>query len=277
MKHLLSCLLIFQCLFCISGLKAQSDGDHATRSLDFKLGYRHSKILDQNTSKSVYLANQPTIGIGWKKDHPQWYTATYLELGRGPLSAEKYPDRQIVFLEEDIYDKLTTTDVAVRGNVTRIKMSYEYLRKLNPGNKFSTYAGAQLSEEANYAQGFVTPGLMNIVSVSPALKINYLGWARSYLHLGITIPIASLVTRSAYHNSVSLPETKKLGGFFKNGTAFESLNQHRDISIYVACYRHLKGNLSGGFEYSFRSLNNRSPRMLGRIDQEFNLTLRYIR
>ena len=264
-------------LTSLNRLHAQGDINLPGQALGLTIGYRLSTILDQNTSRLVYKSSQTKLGLSWQKNNDKYYYSGRVEVVRGNLTARKYPDRSITFLEEDVHDNLTETEVPMSGNLSTIGISLAYLRNLNPGHKLSPFVGAQLSEEANYSQGFVTPGLMNSISFAPAIDVQYRASEKSYLYLGITIPIASVITRSAYHNSVSLPEAKKLAGFWKNGTQFESMESHREMNIRAGYGLQIGKKMYGGLEYTFRSLNNRSPRILGRLDHEVNLTFRYLK
>lgn len=277
MRTLFTIFISIAILTSLNRLNAQGDINPLDQALGLTIGYRFSTILDQNTSRLVYKSSQPRLGLSWQKNNDKYYYSGRIEAGRGNLGAKKYPDRSITFLEEDVYDHLTISEVPMRGTLTTVNMSFAYLRNLKPGQKLSTFVGGQLNEEVNYAQGFVTPGLMNSISFAPAINIQYRTLEKSYLYLGITIPIASVITRSAYYNSVSLPETKKLAGFFKNGTQFESLKSHREINIRAGYGLQISKKMYGSLEYSFRSLNNRSPRILSRLDHELNLTFRYLK
>ena len=247
------------------------------RFLDFRIGYKISSIHDQNTSHLIYRANLPMFSARLVREGSRGIFSGLIACGRGPLYPRQFPDRTILFGEQDINDHLITTPVSMQGKLSVLRYSMEYLRNLNSSDGFKTYLGGRLTEEIAYSEGFVTPGLMNTLSFAPAFETQYIGLNRSFLSIGLAIPIVALNSRSAYHNSVSLPETKKLRGFFKNGTNLLSLSQHLDINIYARYFQKIGDHIFGGVEYHFSSLINKVPRTLNKIDHEFNLTFRLTR
>lgn len=271
---LLNCLLfwILQHQVIAQGVDAGS----RSKFLDLGLGYKITSILDRNTSHLVYASNNPLLKVRLTGIHSHGLVRGQITAGRGQLFSRDFPNRTITFSEEDVHDQIKNVEVPMRGNLSFLRCSMEYLRKVQTSGNFVTYVGGRLQEEVNFSQGFVTPGLMNSFSLAPSLETQFTG-QQSFFSIGISIPLIAFITRSAYHNSVSLPEIKRFNGFWKNGTSFQSISDHREINIYARYFQSINKRLSGGIEYNFSSLRNKIPRDLSKVDHEFNITLRIIK
>jgi hypothetical protein len=253
------------------------DDDRSGKSFGIRLGFKQISLLDRNTSSLIYRASVPVLGFEFRKTKGSGYFLADIQSGRGAFFPKKYPDRQINFLEEDVSGEVKSVMVPMRGTTSIAHLKLGYLHRVNHGENADWYLGAIMSDEMSYQQGFVTPGLMNIASASPITEVRIHPGNRTFVNLSVAIPIASLTTRSAYHNSVSLPTTKKFAGFWANGTRFESLSQHRQINISASVYRHLGDHFQAGFQYQFAALKNQYPRVLKKMENEFSLTLRFIK
>ena len=110
-------------LTSLNRLHAQGDINLPGQALGLTIGYRLSTILDQNTSRLVYKSSQTKLGLSWQKNNDKYYYSGRVEVVRGNLTARKYPDRSITFLEEDVHDNLTETEVPMSGNLSTIGIS----------------------------------------------------------------------------------------------------------------------------------------------------------
>jgi hypothetical protein len=253
------------------------DNDRSDKSFGIRLGFKQVSLLDRNTSSLIYRGSVPVLGFEFRKTKGSGYYLVDIQAGRGTFFPKKYPDRQINFLEEDVSGEVKSVMVPMRGKTSIAHLKLGYLHRVSHSENAEWYLGALMSDEMSYQQGFVTPGLMNVASASPMTEVRFHSGNRTFVNLSVAIPIASLTTRSAYHNSVSLPNTQKFAGFWANGTRFESLGQHRQINISASIYRNLGDHFQAGFQYQFAALKNQYPRELKKMENEFSLTLRFLK
>ena len=244
-------------------------------SFGFRLGWDQLTLLDRNASSLLYQGNLPAIGLDWDALSEKSILSLRFQAARGSFFAQDYRDRQVVFLQEDIYGHIDTISVPMRGTSTLGRFSLAWLRsfQVQPSWRFSI--GGVLSDEAYYQEGFVTPGLMNVASIGPALQFDYRSEQKFSASLQVRIPAIALVSRSAYHNSVSMPNSGKAEGFFAQGTQLESLNRHRQLSLSAALHRRLGERWRAGLAYEFDWVKNSLPRPLALSRHQLSLSFQY--
>jgi hypothetical protein len=252
--------------------------DFSTRRNAFglRLGFNRMAVLDQNTSSLVYRGNIPMLGFEYQAYEENGYLIGRLQLGHGSFASKSYPGRSISFLSQNVKGETDTVTVPMSGANTLGRLEFGYLQKINPGRQVEVAAGGIVSNELFYPQGFTMPGLMNVAALSPALQLSYLTDAKSFFSIGLTMPLVSAVSRSAYHNSVSLPGGSKAGGFFRQGTAVQGFNQHRQMKIAASWHYRVGSRWLAGLHYDFRALKNAKPRELSMTQHELSISMQYI-
>lgn len=245
------------------------------QTLGVRLGFNRLTMLDRNTSSLLYAGNIPMLGVNYQRQNENGVFHLKLQGGRGGFFAQNHPDRSIRFLEQDVYGHTDTITVPMRGNSTLARLELGYFRKIDAGEHLRWAAGGLVSNETFYQQGFITPGIMNVATVSPAVQMAWNGGGDYYLSVGIAAPIAALVSRSAYHNSVSLPDAGKIEGFFRQGTKVASLGTHQQVKFSAALHHKLGDRWLAGLEYDFRLLKNTYPRPLSIMQHEVGMSFQF--
>lgn len=274
-------MLILMVAACAGQAIAQGQGfgpDFSTRrnALGLRLGFNRMAVLDQNTSSLVYRGNIPMVGLEYQAYEENGYLIARLQLGHGSFSSKSYPGRTISFLSQNVRGEIDSVNVPMSGTNTLARLEFGYLQKINPGNQLELAAGGIASNELFYPQGFTMPGLMNVAALSPAVQLSYLTDAKSFFSIGFTVPLVSAVSRSAYHNSVSLPSGSKVGGFFKQGSTVQGFNQHRQMKIAAVWHYRVGSRWLAGLHYDFRALRNAKPRELNAVQHELSISMQYL-
>lgn len=245
------------------------------QTLGVRLGFNRLTMLDRNTSGLLYGGTIPMLGVNYQRQSEKGVFHMKLQGGRGGLFAQNYPDRSIRFLEQDVYGHTDTITVPMRGNSALARFELGYFRQIDTGNHLRWAAGGLVANETFYQQGFVTPGIMNTATVSPAVQMAWNGGNGYFLSVGISVPVAALVSRSTYHNSVSLPEAGKIEGFFRQGTKVASLGTHRQVKFSAALHHKLGDRWLAGLEYDLRLLKNTYPRPLSIMQHEVGMSFQF--
>lgn len=272
-------LLFFSLLLLFIGqeISAQEFPSFSTHrnALGLRVGLNHLAMLDRNSSSLIYQGNLPVFGIDYQAFEENSYLTARLKAGRGSFYSKTYPNRTITFKSENIYGEVDTVSVPMRGTSTLGKFELGYLRKLNPKSQMEWAAGGLLSNEAYYQEGFTTPGLMNVASFSPAIQATW--WESNYfLSVNVSVPLVALVSRSAWHNSVSQPNGKKLKGFLQQGTELETWEKHRQVRFSAALQRKMGDRWLAGLHYDFLAAKNSTPKELRLSQHEFSMSMQFI-
>ena len=245
-------------------------------ALGLRLGFNRLNLLDRNSSALIYRGNIPMVGIEYQTYGENGYFIANLQAGNGSFFTKNHPGRTIYFMSQDVHGHVDTVAVPVRGSSTLSRLELGYLRKLNPGSDLEVAAGGMFSDEFYYQQGFVTPGLMNVAAISPALRMSWMNDSRYFVSVGISVPLVAAVSRSAWHNSVSQPGGSKAGGFFKQGTRVEDYSGHRQVRFTASVHRKLGNRWLAGLNYDLRTLKNSSPRELRATQHELSMSMQYV-
>lgn len=268
-------LLATGCLTAQTGVETGTSARHQV--LSFKLGLNQLKVLDRNTSSLVYTGRLPSLGIGYEGLENHNRLSGDLQISRGSFFAEAFPERFIRFRNEDIYGHVDSVLVSTRGTNTTARLSLAYSRQIQSSGKVRYDLGAKVADDLYYPQGFVQPGLMNVVSLSPLAQMEYLAGTRSFFTVGVSIPLLALVSRSTYSNTVSQPHDNRIIGFLDQGTRWTSIGSHRQIDLTATVHQRLGSRWRGGLHYNFRLLKDNYPRDLTLTKNELALSLQIVR
>ena len=252
----------------------QATGHGHTVSLS--LGINRLQLQDAHLSDLIYRGSLPTIGLQYRYLGERGYFTGSLRGGRGAFFPVRYPDRSITFITEDVYGNVDSVRVPMRGTSTPVRIELGYLRRLNPGSPVEYAAGAIVSEEAYYQQGFVTPGLLNVASLRPVVETHWRGGGSVLASVSVSIPLVALVSRSNYEMTVSEPGGNKIGGFLSQGTTLTGPgNGHRQVRLSASLGYRIGPRLASVAHYDLGVIKNRHPQPLALREQALSLSLQY--
>lgn len=247
------------------------------RVFGVQLGINHLRVLDRNTSSLVYTGYLPGVQLHYEGLKNGNRIRAQFRVNRGAFYAEAYPNRTIAFRTEDVYGKIDSVLVPVRGTNTLLGLSLAYSRQIPVTEQLNLDLGAELADDLYYPQGFVQPGLMNMMTLGPHLQMSYAPKNRHLFTVGISVPLVALVSRSNYNNTVSQPHDPRVVGFFDKGTRWDSLGEHRQIDLLLGYQWQMGHQLNSGLHYRYRILKNESPRDLTIQQNELALSIQFVR
>lgn len=195
--------LLWGCLLLLGTLHAQIKPSGS--ALGITLGYRFLSLRDEAASAASYRGNLPTFGLSWTNNTPGTLWEANLQGSYGKFYPKNFPTRDIIFLERKLDGSLDTIHVQANGTHLMLKADVGFYSKQNFNENAFWAVGARVSEALYYPQGFVSPGLANVASVSPQALAGIGNWDKGMLTVGVVIPIANIVTRMPYHQSISQP------------------------------------------------------------------------
>ncbi|MFN7116309.1 MAG: hypothetical protein ACK4TA_05880 [Saprospiraceae bacterium] len=266
--------LLGACLLLFGTLSAQipSSGN----SFGFTLGYRQLTLRDQASSALTYRGNLPTLGLNWTRHTSQQIWEANLQGSYGKFFPQSAPSRMVIFLERNLDGSIDTVRVQATGSHLMLKGDVGFYHKQDFNHHSDAFwaVGARVSEELYYPQGFVSPGLTNVAAVSPQVLAGVGNFDKGLFTIGIVVPIAAVVTRLPYHQTVSKPEgPSATRSFFKYHTAVRTLNKHQEVKFRLGYQYQLGNHLSGGFFYEYAWLRDSDPRPLLMRTSTFAATL----
>lgn len=267
--------LLWGCLLLMGALHAQQITP-SSNVFGVTLGWRQLTLRDEAASAVTYRGNLPTFGLNWTNNASNALWEANLQGSYGKFFPKDFPNREVIFLDRKLDGSIDTVRVQANGTNLMIKGDFGFYKKqsLNRDDDSFWAYGARVSEELYYPQGFVTPGLNNVVSLSPQVLAGIGRANKGMFTLGIVVPIASLVTRLPYNQTVSQPEgPSATKSFFKYNTEFRSLNKHQEIKFRLGYQYRLSDHLVGGLHYEFSGLRDTEPRSLLIRSNTFAATL----
>lgn len=256
--------LLWGCLLLLGALHAQQIAPSGS-AFGVTLGFRQLTLRDEAASAVTYRGNLPTFGLNWTNNTSNLLWEANLQSSYGKFFPKNFPDREIIFLDRNLDGSIDTVRVQANGTQLMLSGNFGFYKKqsLNRGDDSFWAYGARISEDLNYPQGFVSPGLNNVVSLSPQVLAGIGNPEKGMFTVGIVVPIASLVTRLPYNQTISQPDGPSAAkSFLKYNTEFRSLNKHREMKLRLGYQHRLSNRLIGGLHYEFSWMKDTDPRPL---------------
>jgi hypothetical protein len=258
-----SLALLWGCLLFGSTLHAQFAPSGGIFGIT--LGFQQFTMRDEAATALAYKGNFPTLGLHWTNNAPNFLWEANLQGSYGKFAPENFPSRNLIFLERKLDGSIDTVLVQANGTHLMLKGDFGFYKKQSFGRSEDAFwaTGLRVSEEVYYPQGFVSPGLSSVASLAPQAMVGFGNAEKGMFTMGIVIPIASLVTRLPYHQTVSQPEASSgTKSFFNYNTEIRSVNKHQEIKFRAGYQYRLSNHLIGGLHYEFAWLKDTDPRPL---------------
>jgi hypothetical protein len=188
--------------------------------IGISIGIGTVTFREKNTSPLVYRSRPPGLRLFYQLETNNTIITADLELKAGPMRPKRFPDRTLVFEEEDYKGNKQIKKFPVRGSFlgARVSVGGYYKIRSTQLSTFKTAAGIRFSNQMAYPQGWTTTGVFNALSIAPAAIVQHEINEDHRLASGLSVPVLTRLTRIPYHGSISYPNTGTTGGFFRNPT-----------------------------------------------------------
>lgn len=245
-------------------------------TLRLDLGWSRHAVLDRRATDLTYIGHTPTLGLGWELRRGGNIFSVRLRGGGGPYYAKQYHHREFDLVVSDLHGT-ETLHADARGLAFTGSFAFTYLRRLlRPEARRPGLAlGATLSDDFFYPQGFLTPGLMHVAALSPALALEQPLGGRGLLTVGVRMPVLAVVSRMPYHGTVSRPDRGLVGGFVSQGTEVESLGRFRQVQLSLALQHRLGRRWIGGLAYEATYTHDAAPAPLRSMQHSLHLSIAF--
>jgi len=227
------------------------------------------KMRDQQVSPMMYVANLNGLRISYGRITPrnQWIADT--KFGLADFISPSLGIRQFKF-SDDQQEPMYLVPTLYRGELT-----LTYRRLLNKKSHFSSWAGVQVQETANYADGVaMTTWVMNTLAVNFNYQAQFHLHNRHTILADISLPVISIVSRLPYSNAVSRPEISNTRAFLKN-SSFETINHFMNPQLNIAYRFHASRRVSLQASYRYSWLRFPEPQIIRSASHTGNLSIIY--
>jgi hypothetical protein len=246
--------------------------------LGLAIGLGSVRWLDQNSSPLDYISKPKNVRLFYSLENRSMLVTVDLDVKMGGTRAKYLPGRTVYFQEENYKGKKEDKKFPVGGSFLAGKLSVGAFYKIDDtsSSKIAVAAGVKLSNEMFYPQGWVSSGLFNAISFSPAVYAQHTIDPEQAIVGTFSLPVATYLSRLSYHNTVSAPNKTLMEGFFRN-SAWTGAGGFFAPSIELQ-YRyqfnnHVGSALSYGFNYYSiqqpKSMRATSHAVLGSIYNTF--------
>ncbi len=255
-------------------LVARAAPPRADHALGFGLGYAHYAILDEAATSLAYDAHLATGTLGYVGESTRLRWGLRLGTAFGHEEATSHPGRAIRFVEEGFDGSREETVVPMRGPVHMPSAALTLERRIALG-AVSLFVGGAARFDMTYAQGFATPGLLQLASLRPSVAIRYRWRPRHALELGVGTTVLGFMTRMPYHQTVSQPNATPYGGLVRQGSRVRTVNrlQTLDVEASYALHFGAHGALRAALGLDF--LHDDDPRPLRTLSSRAAISVLY--
>ncbi len=204
------------------------------------LGIGNVTYLDKNTSPLIYRSKPKNLRLFYNLESGRFLFSLDLDLKMGGASPKYHPGRTLFFQEQDDEGNSEDKKFPAGGTLLSGRLSLGAYYKI-PSTQASTFmvaAGGRIMNELFYPQGWTSAGMFNALSISPEAWIQHRVNDHHAFTAGARLPVAALLTRLPYDNTVSTTGKTPAGGFF-------------DKSQWAGPRKFLAPAISLGYQYQF--------------------------
>lgn len=227
------------------------------------LGISTVTYQDKNASPLIYRSRPKNLRLFYCLESDHFLFAVDLDLKLGGTAPKYHPDRTLYFQEEDYEGKAEEKKFPAGGALLAGRLSVGAYYKISPelDAPFKVAAGARLSEELFYPQGWTSAGLFNALSLSPEVRAQYRMNDRHVFAAAARLPVAALVARLPYDNTVSMPGKTQLGGFLGR-TRWAGISRFAAPAFSLGYNVQLNSSWGAGLNYDFGWHRIEQPRTM---------------
>lgn len=226
-------------------------------------------VYDQAASPLVYRTNIIQAGLQFRRDGVKQSWDAALQGGYGSSKALGTGFREIRFVHQNIHETNNVVHVTLGGSLLQGRAHLGWAYRLTP--RFSL--GLEAADELYYAQGFVTPGLMNLAYLAPRAEYAIVANEKHQLRARLTVPALAFINRLGHHGSVSIPEEGQVAGFFSQNFSVNTLNTFQRASLEMNYQWRLSQRLSLGIDWSVMFMHHKDLSTLRAAKQSAMATL----
>ncbi len=237
---------------------SQSNDSLTNKEWEFNVGYQNFRILDNNVSPLVYVANCGELSFQFQKTKSKNIWSIGGDVSIGSNQSKRFGRRHAVVY--DPYDITGNRDSVVYDinpglSFTRSSLFYSYLWKINTKTD-GMYVGGVLQDNFYYGALGADTWFFNQLSVMPAYRVAVFNTSKSKIEAEISTPLFSYLIRQPYILDPSLPENSYFKAYLKTGSSFATLNKFQQVNLKLHYLHSLKGGKQVGLVYGFMWMNS---------------------
>jgi hypothetical protein len=225
---------------------------------------------DKNISPLVYQSPAKNVRLFYALESNHLLFSFDFDVKVGRLFPKHYRNRTMFFHEYDYKGKDEEKKFPAGGSFLggRVSLAAYYKIESTQHSTFRTAAGVRISNTLFYPQGWTSAGIFNALSIAPegAAQHRVDGHHDFTIHAGL--PVATLLTRLPYHNTVSAPGKSLSGGFLSN-TRWTGLSGYIAPSLGVAYRYQADQHWGAGLQYDLQGYIIRRPQTMKACTQSF--------
>jgi hypothetical protein len=237
---------------------------------ELHLGYFREtyKMRDLQASPMMYVANLNGMKIFYGRITQKNQWLVNIKAGKADFVAPGLGVRQFYFSEDG--QPLILVPTLYKG-----ELSFAYRRKLVQQANRSSWAGVQIQENIQYADGLaLNTWVMNSLALNLTYQMQIQLHERHLVLADVYLPVVSAVSRLPYSNVVSTPGSSNAKAFLKNSALagpFRYLNPQVNIAYRLTVSKRI--GLQASYRYSL--LRYPEPKMIRSASHTADLSLIY--
>lgn len=271
-------LVLCGCLLGVSGY-AQEKADFFLPpkfQLGVQLGLSTFSVVDEAVSPLLYQGRYRRVGLQFLYTSERSRIALNLQGNLGSYQPATYGDKYIYFKELQADGSIKETRISLQAPIISPVVQLGYWHRLGGAGKLQVSAGAMLSEQLLYPQGFVQAGLMNLLALSPQLRLTYAPAVRHQFEANVSTALVGLVTRPPYHGTLSQPNENLEQAFLKHNTRWQTVDKLNLVQAEVTYQYRMGLRTTAVASYQLSWLREKAPRPLTMAESAYNLSFLYV-
>ena len=237
---------------------SQNNDSLTIKEWKFNVGYQNFRILDNNVSPLVYVANCGLLSFQFQKTKSKNLWNIGGDVSMGSNQSKRFGRRHAVVY--DPYDITGNRDSVVYDinpglSFTRASLFYSYYWKIK-AEKAGMYVGGVLEDNFYYGALGADTWFFNQLSVMPAYRVVLFNKTKSRIEAEISTPLFSYLLRHPYTLDPSLPENSYFRAYLKTGSSFATVNEFQQVNLKLQYHHSIEGGREVGLVYDFMWMNS---------------------
>ncbi|EMR02824.1 hypothetical protein [Cesiribacter andamanensis] len=271
-------LLVCGYLLMVSGY-AQEKADYFLPpkfQVGVQLGLSTFSMVDRAVSPLLYQGRYRQVGLQLLYTGNRSRVELSLQGKLGNFAPAAHRGKNVYFRELQEDGSIRETAVPLQGGMLAPAVKLGYWHRLGSPHALQVSAGAVLSEQLLYPQGFVQPGLMNVLALSPQLRLTYAAATRHQFEANVAAAALGLVTRPPYHGTLTQPNENLEQAFLKHNTRFQTLDKLKLLQAELQYQYRMGLRTTAVASYQLSWMREKEPRPLSLAESAYNLSFFYL-
>jgi hypothetical protein len=217
-------------------------------------GYSQFRMIDRKVSPLIYRSEQSPNWISYANFTKNSIFKANLNFEYSFISPNGFKERSFIISSPN-HNGVIREDTATfsKSSLIQDELTVEYLCLVNTNEtgKLKLYLGGQFKQYFSYSSTQAPVFVFSEISLNPAMLLRYRFSDTFEAQSGLSVPLASLITRMPYSNDPTDGKHNYFISTFLMGSTLTSLNRFQRINFHQSLQKRFNHRWAVALDYNF--------------------------